>query len=121
MKKLLVMMLFATMLLSAQTPEQSTEAKVEEVEKLAAQAEEMLQEAKKEVGLLLTELEVLRLSVIVKDLLLAQQRIQNLQRNFQAVLVVVRKAHNAPEAKFIFDPNTMRFIPIPQKPEVKEE
>ena len=114
MKKLLVLILFATMLLPAQTPEQSTEGQVEEIEKIA-------REQKERVGLLLTELEILRLSVIVKDLLLAQQRIQNLQRNFQTTLAVVRKAHNAPEDKFIFDPNTMRFVPIPQKPEVKEE
>jgi hypothetical protein len=102
MKKLLVVMLFAAMLLSAQTAEQP--ARVEP-----------------EVSLVLTELENLRLNVIVKDLLLAQQRIQNLQRNFNSVLAVVRKDHNAPEDKFLFDPNTMRFIRIPEKPEVKEE
>jgi hypothetical protein len=114
MKKLLVLILFATMLLSAQAQEQSTEGQLEEAEKIA-------REQKERVGLLLTALEILRLSVIVKDLLLAQQRIQNLQRNFNSVLAVVRKDHNAPEDKFLFDPNTMRFIRIPEKPEVKEE
>lgn len=78
-------------------------------------------EVEEKVSLVLTELENLRLNVIVKDLRLAQQRIQILQRDFQAVLAVVRKAHNAPEAEFIFDPNTMRFVPIPKEPEVKEE
>jgi hypothetical protein len=86
-----------------------------------AQTAEQPARVEPEVSLVLTELENLRLNVIVKDLLLAQQRIQNLQRNFNSVLAVVRKDHNAPEDKFLFDPNTMRFIRIPEKPEVKEE
>jgi len=84
-----------------------------------------------EIGL--TEIETLQISIMMKDLLLAQQRIQILQTQFQAVVTQrdqaqtelvgmiqrLRVAHQAPEEKFSFDALTLKFVPLPDDPDKK--
>ena len=79
----------------------------------------------------LTEVETLKVRLILSDIRLADQQMQIIQAQFQAalatrgakqqefqtMLAVLRKEHNAPEDKFAFDANTMTFTPIEQRPE----
>lgn len=106
MKKLLAVTLFAVMLASAQT-------------------------TKVEPGLLLTQVETLQISIMMKDVLLAKQQIQILQTQFQAVVARrdkaqaeydamvgrLRIAHKAPADKFDFDTATLKFVPVPKETE----
>lgn len=112
-----VIVLFAlALLLSAQTVEQT--AKVEP-----------------EVSLELTEVESLKLSLVLKDILLAAQQLQIIQATFQGavaqrdarqkefdtMLAGLRIVHKAPADKFSFNPNTMKFVPVPQKEKTEEK
>jgi len=102
MKNLVAVTLFVAMLASAQTPNV-------------------------EPGLLLTEVETLQISIVMKDTLLAAQRMEILltrynqavvERNagqaaFDQMVVRLRAVHEAPADRFTFDSATLRFIPLP--------
>ena len=108
MKKIAVMILFAAISLSAQEAPDTPE---------------------------LTEMENLKMTVVLQKLLLANQRIQILQtalqnafpardarqQEFDVMLAKLRREHNTPEDKFEFNPNTMTFNPIAPRPEVVKE
>ena len=88
----------------------------------------------KESALELTELEQLKLSVLMKDVLLANQQLQLIQMQFkeaagkrdakqrelEATLGRLRVTHKVPVDKFNFDPERFRFIPILEKEKSEE-
>jgi len=119
MKKLLLVMLFAVASLSAQV------GKTNIAEKGAATV--ALELAK--VSLELTEVETLQISVVMKDLLILQLSINNLNARFQTLtsrqsnmqagldrmVERLRIVHKAPADKFNFDADTLKFVPLPPK------
>lgn len=104
MKKLLAVTLFVVMLASAQTPTVKP-------------------------GLLLTEVETLQISIVMKDLLILQLSINNLNARFQTLtnrqtsmqagldrmVERLRVVHEAPADKFEFNAATLKFVPLPTK------
>lgn len=106
MKKLLAVTLFVVMSASAQT-------------------------TKVEPGLLLTEVETLQISIMMKDVLIAEQQVKILQSQFQIMVALhrnrqqqveamigrLRVAHKAPADKFDFDTATLKFVPVPKETE----
>ena len=77
----------------------------------------------------LTELETLQISIMMKDVLLANQQIQILQTQFQRIVAQrdaaqaeyeamverLRVAHKAPADKFDFNTATLKFVPLPKE------
>ena len=84
-----------------------------------------------EVSLELTEVETLQISIVLKDLVILQLQINNLNARFQTLtnqqdnmqagldrmIGRLRTEHEAPADKFTFDQRTLKFVPIPPSPD----
>ncbi|MEE8608593.1 MAG: hypothetical protein V3S55_13380 [Nitrospiraceae bacterium] len=117
MRKLLVVTLFATMMLSAQETERETCCLANTPE--CNECWDKFRE--------LTEVETLQVSIVLKDLLILQLSIDNLNARFQTLtnqksnmqagldrmIERLRVVHEAPADEFEFNPATLKFTPIP--------